>query len=1414
MNYLIIMNQKNIKNYKLTNMNKKTIFTISMLFLIFVAFAQDAAKVQRMGLTPKGNIIQGIGEKQTNFVSPTRPAFETILETKDENIDKSTQAVLLEEYFDTWPPQNWTIINNGPVGEWMYDAGSMSSLHIWEEGGNDNWLISPPMTLDANNYQLTFRDFGSGWTETTCNVGISTGSGDPADGDFVSVYNPAAAGWWKENFIDLNVYNGEQIYIAFYADNAAVWRVDDVVVAPNTFVDGGLEAVVSPTGYSETGQIEDVYIKVKNYGTSNISELCIDWSVNGETQTQYCSDNANIIPDGESSISIGSYDFSANGLYAIEAELILDGDENTSNDQTAGEYSVGVSYDLVLKEVSPSGSYPNVQARNVVFTVINEGVETINDFTARLSVNETEELNIDFTSQNIAPGEIKQITVGSYTFVEGINELIGFVDVAYDLSPINNSLKESYTVGELYEGFQNPDFPPVAWKTIWGELDWWFPQYNDTSNTYVNMMGAEYNDINIVDTLFTPILNIEDGDMIDFRCFIPGAFDIPIMSIIAKDAETGEITVIADGITSSDNIWNDFSYDISAALGIQHIGFICDHLSSEPGLFRIDDIHTTASLHLENKDLMLHRVRTERIHYIGQETVIKANVKNYGLNDINGSDYTLELVNGAGEVLVTENGQDIASFDAIWFEINYVPENEGDDIYEVNLVYSADENLANNINKQMPVYIVAENTLENKTGELQETSLYAPFNAIRFSGYGANDLVQTIYYTHEIGSPGYIYGMSYQYKYCNEFGSSVPLKVWLAPSNQNDLESDWFPVEEMTLVYDNTIYIDHNITGEGTLFIPFDEPYFYDGTSNLITQHFTEEPSFFFTNTNFWHSSSEGVIRTRSAIEEDQSPTNPHEYPNLIERFPVTTFVIKPADDVSGIISGIVYDENDIPVEGADISIDNSTVTAITDENGYYELQPMLYDDYSITASYYGYDDLSQGISLIEEVQALDFHLGLRPQINISAHIVGSNDENIPLDNVGFIMEGYSTYIETSTENGDILISNVYGNTYYKVTLSLHGYYDYVIDSLVIEAEDYDLETLQMEEEFISAFNVIAEYGNGAGSVDWEEPINSERSIVINDLDYDQDGLASDIMEEVWIGNKFDNSGIITLTSVDLYWTIDLNGSEQEVIVDVLDEDGELIGSSLSFITPYFQWMTLDLPNLTITGDYYVMVHWKNNPQTSHFLGLCYDWDFIMPNTAYIKYPGSDPILLSLFWDPTGVNLPNYAMFVRPHIMELGGKNDDRAVLSYNLYRGEANDIANGTDWMQINEEPILSTDYIDQTTSGITGEMRYAVEAIYAEGNSEFCYSNKVDFLVGVEGVEDMSFRVYPNPAKDYLQITTSEKLNMVEIYNATGVLVYSERVEGQQVSINTKGFSSGVYMLKLKSGNNTISKKILIRE
>ena len=60
----------------------------------------------------------------------------------------------------------------------------------------------------------------------------------------------------------------------------------------------------------------------------------------------------------------------------------------------------------------------------------------------------------------------------------------------------------------------------------------------------------------------------------------------------------------------------------------------------------------------------------------------------------------------------------------------------------------------------------------------------------------------------------------------------------------------------------------------------------------------------------------------------------------------------------------------------------------------------------------------------------------------------------------------------------------------------------------------------------------------------------------------------------------------------------------------------------------------------------------------------------------------------------------------------------------------------------------------------------------------------------------------IYPNPAKDVINITTGSKgVNIVEIYNTKGVLQAKHNFVGKSnlVSINVAGLKQGVYLVVL---------------
>ncbi len=108
---------------------------------------------------------------------------------------------------------------------------------------------------------------------------------------------------------------------------------------------------------------------------------------------------------------------------------------------------------------------------------------------------------------------------------------------------------------------------------------------------------------------------------------------------------------------------------------------------------------------------------------------------------------------------------------------------------------------------------------------------------------------------------------------------------------------------------------------------------------------------------------------------------------------------------------------------------------------------------------------------------------------------------------------------------------------------------------------------------------------------------------------------------------------------------------------------------------------------------------------------------------------------------------------------------------------------------------PTQTGAYSLQLTAGICVDMSDCIEVT----------------IVSVENVNGDSFIfIYPNPSEDVLNINLN-KLNFVpqqlEIYNALGQIIYSERILNKgQLAINTSSLSSGTYIVQLKDGNASI--------
>ena len=190
--------------------------------------------------------------------------------------------LLSEDFEGAFPPSGWKKYQTGATDDpgWVQTnlqkhSGSFSAYHNDDMTTGDAiaWLVAPQFSVPAGGGALTFwqYDHWAAWGNYH-GIWVSTGSGDPSDGDFVELSNLAipADGSWEQVAIDLSAYAGQKVYVAFrYVGNYAdEWYIDDVAFMdacaplPGGLVVGNVydantgdalnDAIVSTTGYSAT----------------------------------------------------------------------------------------------------------------------------------------------------------------------------------------------------------------------------------------------------------------------------------------------------------------------------------------------------------------------------------------------------------------------------------------------------------------------------------------------------------------------------------------------------------------------------------------------------------------------------------------------------------------------------------------------------------------------------------------------------------------------------------------------------------------------------------------------------------------------------------------------------------------------------------------------------------------------------------------------------------------------------------------------------------------------------------------------------------------------------------------------------------------------------------------------------------
>lgn len=73
-----------------------------------------------------------------------------------------------------------------------------------------------------------------------------------------------------------------------------------------------------------------------------------------------------------------------------------------------------------------------------------------------------------------------------------------------------------------------------------------------------------------------------------------------------------------------------------------------------------------------------------------------------------------------------------------------------------------------------------------------------------------------------------------------------------------------------------------------------------------------------------------------------------------------------------------------------------------------------------------------------------------------------------------------------------------------------------------------------------------------------------------------------------------------------------------------------------------------------------------------------------------------------------------------------------------------------------------------------------------------------------------DFDLQIFPNPTFDQVSIVSSEIIDEIELFDVSGRMLHSIKVEESQSELSLHDFASGIYILQIKSGDSIMSKRI----
>lgn len=140
-------------------------------------------------------------------------------------------------------------------------------------------------------------------------------------------------------------------------------------------------------------------------------------------------------------------------------------------------------------------------------------------------------------------------------------------------------------------------------------------------------------------------------------------------------------------------------------------------------------------------------------------------------------------------------------------------------------------------------------------------------------------------------------------------------------------------------------------------------------------------------------------------------------------------------------------------------------------------------------------------------------------------------------------------------------------------------------------------------------------------------------------------------------------------------------------------------------------------------------------------------------------------------------------------------------------------------------EEETAWVEYLlantEENTSGgqfeltaIEKDTDYVLIAIGLNKYDETGVMKTVEFTtvgIGCEELTNVTFSIYPNPASEYVKVSSDVNIDEISVFSVDGKTVYSQSVNQQETTIDLSGFNNGIYIVRMISNGEVVVRRIV---